>query len=118
MILHEVENDWHEEHVADRRFHSWHHNNLAHTPVPISKAVKLSVQKNSSGQRVGHITISTSVEYVKRYLGKQDVINETNVNNRKLMDLCHLKHSELAEQQPKNKGKAVLHGDNVKRRHK
>ena len=50
---------------------------------------------------------------------KKDVINEARNKVRKvhfasLMDLCHLKNSDLEPQYQKYKGRAVLRGDIVK----
>ena len=50
---------------------------------------------------------------------KRDVIDEARTRGRKvhfasLMDLCHLKNSELGSQNQKYKGRVVLRGDIVK----
>ena len=52
-------------------------------------------------------------------ISKRDVINEVRANNRQvhfatLMDLCHLKHEQLAEHLQTNQCRVVLRGDNVK----
>ena len=54
--LHRGRNHSHEDHVVDREFHSWHHLNLAHTTVPISKAMSIPAAKKCSGQRMGRVT--------------------------------------------------------------
>ena len=45
VVFTEGRNHSHEDHVADREFHSWHHLNLAHTTVPISKTMSILAAK-------------------------------------------------------------------------
>ena len=50
---------------------------------------------------------------------KKEVIDEARMKGRKvhfasLMDICHLKHSELEPQYQKHRGRVVLRGDIVK----
>ena len=42
------------------------------------------------------------------------LLNEVSVDFGTLMDLCHLKHSELSPELQKYKGRVVFRGDNVK----
>ena len=56
---------------------------------------------------------------VRKVKSKKEVIKEAQKNNNKvhfpsLMDLCHLKNSELEPQFQKYKGRVVLRGDIVK----
>ena len=56
---------------------------------------------------------------VKEVKSKKEVLKEAQKNNNKvhfasLMDLCHLKNSELEPQFQKCKGRVVLRGDIVK----
>ena len=65
-ILRRRRNLSHEHHVADRGFHSWHHDNLACTPVPISKATKIPSDKIASLARLEDISLQEGWEKRKR----------------------------------------------------
>ena len=61
----------------------------------------------SGGQTLGNITEKMPAWNTSTVQSKQDVINEAKANNtthfRTLMDLCHLRHAELAEHMQKKK---------------
>ena len=62
-ILHKRRNFPHEDHGADRGFHSWHHHNLIHTLVPISKATKNpSVKIDCKGRKIGRVLFCKKIE--------------------------------------------------------
>ena len=64
-ILHQGRNQPHDDHVADREFHSWHHYNLVHTLVPICKATEIPPVKIAVDRKWDKSQTTTSVEYVK-----------------------------------------------------
>ena len=69
-ILHKERNHWHEDHAADRGFHSRHHCNLVHTLVPVSKSMNIFAQNLPAPSTF-------------KVQSKQDIINEGEVANRK-----------------------------------
>ena len=91
---------------------------LVHTIVPTSNAMTIPAPKTAVDREWDklHKLPAWNTSTVRC---KQDVINEAKANNRQvhlttLMDLYHLKHSELAEHLWTYRGRVVLRGADVK----
>ena len=89
----------------------WQHSGYNHTRVK---------QKNSQEtQNLMKFPEKTPAWHLTKVRNKKEVIDEARNNGRKvhfasLMDLCHLKNSELEPRYQKYKGSIVLRGDTVK----
>ena len=93
--------------LQEKGMNSWSHYNLVHKFIPVP-AVKNNEKNSRKSQHGSRRTSET----------KKEVIAEARNKGRKvhfasLMDLCHLKNSELEPQFHKYKGRVVLQGDIV-----
>ena len=89
------------------------HYSLVHIPMP--QAFKNSRFKDSSGARMGKLETILAWQ-LTRVRNKKEVIDDARNNGRRvrfasLMELSHLKTSELEPQYLKYKGRVVLRGD-------
>ena len=108
----------HEDHIAGRGIKSLSHHNLLHKFIPMPQAMKNTRSKGSSGERMGKLETIPAWQLTK-VRNKNDVIAEARNKGHtfhfaSLMDLCHLKNSELEPQFQKYKGRVVLRGETVK----
>ena len=108
----------HEDHIAGKGMTSLSHHNLVPTLIPMLQATKIPDAKGSSGERMGKLEKIPAWQLTK-VRNKNEVITEARNEGRKvhfasLMDLCHLKNSELEPQFQKYKARVVLRGDIVK----
>ena len=103
----------HEDYIAGRSMNSLSHYNLVHKFVPMPEAMKIPDAKAAVEKEREILLQLTKVR------NKSEVIAEARnkghtVHFASLMDLCHLKNSELEPQFQKYKGRVVLRGDIVK----
>ena len=108
----------HEEHMAGKGQNSVLHYNLVHKFILMPQALKIPDAKAAVDKECEKLETlpAWKLEKVK---SKKEVIKEAQKNNNKvhfasLMDLCHLKNSELEPHFQKYKGMVVLRGDIVK----
>ena len=94
-----------------------HHDGLVHTSVPMPRAVKIPVAKAVADKQWDKLQ-NPPVWDESKVRDKADVIREAQskktsfVHFATLVDLCHLKHSELAAHSEKYRGRVVLRGEN------
>ena len=111
-----VPHRYHEDHISAKGSNSLNHYNLEHKFIPMPLALKIpgakaAVEKGKTRENPGMAA--------DKIRNKKEVIEEARNKGRKihfasLMDLCHLKNSELEPQFQKYKGRVVLRGDIVK----
>ena len=106
-----VPHRYHEDHIAAKGIISLSHCNLVHKFIAMPQALKKGCT-SSSGQQIPAWQLT-------KVRNKNEAIAEAGNEGRKvhfasLMDLCHLKNSELEPQFHKCKGRIVLRGDVVK----
>ena len=95
----------HQDHITAKGLNSVTHYRLVHKFIPRRQAMKIADARSSSGKRKGEkLGIIPARQLTK-------VRNKNVVNFASLMDLCHLKNSELELQYQKYKGRVALRGD-------
>ena len=98
---------------------SSNHYNLVHKLIPFPQATKIPARcKISSGQRMGKLEKIPAWQLTK-VRNKNEVIDEARkegktVHFASIMDLCHLKNSELEPRFQKYKSRVVFGGDTKK----
>ena len=108
----------HEEHIAGKGQNSVLPHNLVHKFIPMPQAMKIPDAKAAVEKE--WIKLETLPAWkLEKVKSKKEVMKEAQKNNNKvhfasLMDLCHLKNSELEPQFQKYKGRVVLRRDIVK----
>ena len=108
----------HQDHTAPKGYASVDLFALVHTPIPIGKAMRIPEAKKAIDEE-WHSQENKTTWNTKKVRPKAEVIAEAermkvSVHFGKLMDLCHLKHAELAPELQKYKGRVVFRGDQVK----
>ena len=108
----------HEEHIAGKGQNSVFHSNLVHKFIPMPQAMKIPDAKAAVDTECQNLETIPAWD-VKKVKSKKRVMKEAPKNNNKvhfgaLMDLGHLKNSELEPQFQKYTGRVVLRGDIVK----
>ena len=111
-----VPHRYHEDHIGAKGINSLTHYNLVHKFFRCLKRKKTGC-KDSSGKIKGKMKKIPAWKLTK-IRNKKEVIEETRNKGRKvdfasLVDLCHLKNSELEPQNQKYKGRVVLRGNLV-----
>ena len=99
----------HEDHIAEKGFHSESRNNLVLKCVPIPHAMKTSVAKaavDKEWQKLEKLPAWQGEEQKKK---KRVILEEHRGGKKKvhsvsLMDTCHLKNAELKPKHQKYKG--------------
>ena len=97
------------------------HYSLVQKFIPMPRALKNTGCKGSSGEIIGKKNLEKIPAWqLTKVRNKKEAIEEARNEGRivhfaSLMDLCHLKNSELEPQYQKCKGRFVLRGDIVKR---
>ena len=109
---------YHEDHIATKGINSLSHKNLVHKFVPMPQALKIVDAKGCSGKKKETLEKIPAWQLTK-VRNKKEVIEEARNKGRKfhfasLMDLCHLKNSELEPEYQGYKGRVLLRGDFVK----
>ena len=108
----------HEDHLARKGINSLNHYNLVHKFVPVPQAMKIQMQKQQLIKNWKNLKKIPAWQLTK-VGNKREVIAEARNEGRKvhfaaLMDICHLKNSELEQKFQKYKGRVMLRGDIVK----
>ena len=109
---------YHDDHIAAKRIISLSHDNLVHLFIPMLQALKIPDAK-AAVEKTWEKLEKIPAWQLTKVRNKEEVIEEARNKGRKvhvasLMDLCHLKNSELEPQYRKCKGRVVLRGDIVK----
>ena len=108
----------HEDHIAGEGDNSLQHKNLVHKFIPMPQAMKIPAAKAAVDKELEKLE-KISAWNLTEVRSKKEVIDEARTKGAKvhfasLMDICHLKNSELEAKHQKYKGRVVLRGDNVK----
>ena len=99
----------HEDHIAGKGMNSLSHYNLVHKIIPMPQAMKFPAAKAAVDEEMGKLE-KISAWNLTKVRNKNEVIAEARNEGRKvhfasLMDLCHLKNSELGPRYQKYKGR-------------
>ena len=108
----------HEDLFSEKGFNSLSHHNFAHKPFAIPQAMKIPYAEATVDKEWKKLEKLPAWQ-VTNVKSKKEVIEKTQTKGRTvhfatLMDLCHLKNSELDQQFQKYRGLVVLRGDVVK----
>ena len=108
----------HEDHIAGRGDNSLHQYKLVHNFLPMPHAMNIPAAKEAVDKEWRKLE-KISVWNLAKVRNKSEVIEEARrtdvkVHFASLMDICHLKKSELDKKHQKYKGRVVLRGDTVK----
>ena len=108
----------HEDHIAGKGLNSWSHFNLVRKCIPVPQAMKKPDATAAVDEEWRKLEKIPAWQLTKAR-NKREVIAEAwneskTVHSASLMDVCHLKNSELEPQFPKYKSRVVLRGDIVK----
>ena len=108
----------HEDHIAGKGENSLQHYNLVHKFIPMRQATKIPAAKavvDKEWEKLEKISAwnLTKIKSKKEVIDKARTSGAT-VHFASLMDICHLKNTELEATLQKNKGRFVLRGDIVK----
>ena len=100
-----VPHRYHEDHITAKGTNSKTHYSLVHKFIPMPQASKISDAK-AEAEREKEKREKIPAWQLTKVSNKKDVIEEARNKGRKvhftsLMDLCHLKNSELEPQYPK-----------------
>ncbi len=108
----------HQDHIGDVGKASEDYHAMVHTPIDISKAMKIPKAKEAVDAEWNKLIKKKAWLYStvrpRREVQDQAIAEGREVHFGTLMDLCHLKHSELAEHFHVYKGRVVFRGDQVK----
>ena len=110
----------HEDHIAGKGDNSLQHYNLVHKFIPMPQAIKIPAAKAAVDKEWEKLA-KISAWNLTKVRSKKEVIDEARTTGAKvhfasLMDICHLKKSELEAKHQKYKNRITLRGDIVKRR--
>ena len=108
----------HQDHITAKGMNSMTHYSLVHKFIPMPQALKIPDAKAAVEREWAKLEKIPAWQLTKVW-NKSEVIAEARKNGKivhfaSLMDLCHLKTSELEPQFHKYKGRVVLRGDIVK----
>ena len=103
----------HEDHIAGKGINSLDNCNLVHKFIPMPQALKIPVDKEWEKLE------NFPAWQLAKVRNKKEVTNEAKKESKtvhfaSLIDICHLKNSELEPQHQKYQGRVVLWGDIVK----
>ena len=109
---------YHEDHIAGKGDNSSQHYNLVRKFILMPHAMKIPAAKAAVNKECEKLEKISAWDMTK-VRNKSEVIDEartkgTKVHFASLMDICHLKNSELETKHKKYKGRVVLRGDVVK----
>ena len=107
-----------EDHVAGKGNNSLQHYNLVHEFIPMPQALKIPEEKAAVDKEWEKLEKIPAWKLPK-VRSKKEVIDEAwtkgaKVHFASLMEICHLKRTELEAEHQKYKGRIVLRGDIVK----
>ena len=110
--------NYHEDHIAEKRDNSLQHYNLGHKFIPMPQAMKIPFAQAAVDKEWDKLE-KISAWNLTKVRSKKQVIDEARTKGAKvrfasLMDICHLKNTELEAKHQKHKGRVVLRGDIVK----
>ena len=108
----------HQDHITAKGMTSMTHYSLVHKVIPMPQAMKIPNGMAAVVKECEKLETIPAWQLTKGR-NKKEVIDEArnkgrNVHFASLMDLCHLKNSELEPQYQKYKGRVVLRGEIVK----
>ena len=108
----------HEDHIAGKGINSLNHYNLVHKFILMPKAMKIPDAKAAFDKDCAKLEKIPAWQLTK-VRNKKEVVDEARkegntVHFASLMDICHLKNSELEPKFQKYKGRVALRGDIVK----
>ena len=108
----------HEDHISGKGVNSLSHYNLVHKFIPVPEAVKIldakaAVEKEWENLEKIPAWQLTKVRHTSEVIAEARNKGHT-VHFASIMDLCHLKNSELEPQFQEYKGRVILRGDIVK----
>ena len=108
----------HQDHIAGKGDNSLQHYNLVHKFISMPQAMKIPAAKAAVDKEWEKLE-KISAWNLTKVKSKKQVIEEARtagatVHFASLMDICHLKKSELETKHQKYKGRVVLRGDIVK----
>ena len=106
-----------EDHIAGKGMNSLSHYNLVHKFIPMLQAMKIPDAEAAVEKEWEKLEKMPAWQLTK-VRNKNEVIAEARNEGKKvhfasLMDVCHLKNSELEPQHQKYRGRVVLRGDIV-----
>ena len=107
----------HEDHITAGGVNSITHYSFVHKFIPDASSIKNTRCKGSSGERKGKTGENSGMAADASQKQRGDRWSKDKgrkVHFSSLMDLCHLKNSELEPQYQKYRGRVVLRGDIVK----
>ena len=110
----------HEEHIAGKGENSKLHHNLVHKFIPMHQAMKIP-DANAAVDKEWKKHETLPAWQLEKIKSKKEVMKEAQKNNTivnfaSLMDLCHLKNSELEAQFRKCKGRGCASRRHCERR--
>ena len=110
--------NYHEDHVAGKGSNSLQHYNLVHKFIPMLQAMKIPAAKAAVDKEWEKLEKIPAWD-LTNVKSKSEVIDEARTKGIKvhfasLMDICHLKNTELEAKHQKYKARVVLRGDIVK----
>ena len=108
----------HQDHIAGKGENSLQHYILVHKFVPMPQAMKIPAAKAAVDKEWEKLE-KISAWNLTKVRSKKEVVDEARtsgatVHLASLMDICHLKNTELEAKHQKYKGRVVLRGDIVK----
>ena len=108
----------HQDHITAKEMNSMTRYSLVRKFIPVPQALKIPDAKGAVEKEWEKLEKIPAWQLAK-VRNKKEVIDEARHKGRKvhfasLMDLCHLKNSELEHQYQKYTGRVVLRGDIVK----
>ena len=108
----------HEDHISGKGNNSLQHYNLVHKFIPMPQAMKIPAATPAVDKEWEKLE-KISAWNLTKVRSKKEVIDEARTKGAKvhvasLMDICHLKNSELEAKHQKCKGPVVFGGDIVK----
>ena len=109
---------YHQDHITAKGVNSMTHYSRVHKIIPMPQAMKIPDAKAAAVKEWENPEKNPAWQLTK-VRNKKEVIDEARNKERKvhfasLMDLCHLRNSELELRYQKYKGRVVLRGDIVK----
>ena len=107
----------HQDRITEKRMNSVNHYSLVHKFIPMLHAMKI-LDAKAAVVKEWEVPEKIPAWQLTKVRNKKEVIEKERNKGRKvhfasLMDLCHLKNSELEPQYQKYKGRVVLRGDIV-----
>lgn len=108
----------HEDHIAPKGASSVNYWAMVHTPISIKKALQIPKAKEALDKEWHKLMVTRKIWNLDSVVPRAAVIEwarrtGTKVHFGTVMDLCSIKHSELADEFRKYKGRVVFRGDYI-----